>query len=376
MNFLIDKGILYADEAFSTIGDVCLQTGESIARESVKNIDVLVLRTTTKVNRDLLEGSRVKYVATATSGSDHVDKKYLKAKGIGFAAAPGCNAEAVAEFVINALLRLSNRNGFDLDNKTLGIIGAGHAGSALERKAGLLGLKCLLNDPPLFEQTKLNKYLPIQEVIRRSDIISLHVPLIKTGHHPTHYLINESTIELFKKGTILINTSRGGVVQESAICKNRSQIGPIITDVWENEPAISTTTLGFSDIATPHVAGYSLEGKIKATEMAYENVCHFFKLKPTWESPRKQADNKTRIRITGTGFKTALTQLMEKTYDIFYDDEALRKISCHKTPQEYFSSLRNHYAFRHEFSSIRVYFEKVLSSGNKNLVRSLGFIVE
>ncbi len=376
MKFLIDKGILHAREAFSTIGDVALEIGSKITTESVKDVDVLVLRTTTAVNRELLAGSRVKFVATATSGSDHVDKTYLESAGIGFAAAPGCNAEAVAEFVINALVRSSNRTGIDLDKKVLGIVGAGNAGSALERRASSLGLKCLLNDPPLFEQTKLDKYMSLKEVIHHSDILSLHVPLTETGSHPTRYLINESIIQHFKRGIILVNTCRGGVVQESALHNNRNRIGSLIIDVWENEPAIDNITLEQVDLATPHVAGYSLEGKIKATEMAYKNVCCFFKLNPTWESPRHCSDNMIKICISETDIKAILSELMERTYDIYSDDQELRKISNHKTPQDFFRSLRNNYSFRREFSAVRVAFKQPISMRNKNLIRSLGFSVD
>jgi erythronate-4-phosphate dehydrogenase len=352
LRIVADQNIYLVEEAFSTIGEVHLADGSLIDAALVADADLLVTRTTTKVNPSLLAESAVCFVATATSGTDHIDLPYLKQKGIGFASAAGCNANAVAEFVINALLNLPTLPWDTLEGKVLGIVGAGHAGSALKKKAECLGIRCLLNDPPLAQNTPDSIYIELEALLSQSDIISFHVPLTHSGPFKTWHLLDNHVFERIKPGTVIVNASRGGVIDEQALSEHRSKLGGVILDVWEQEPDIDSAILALADIATPHIAGYSLDGKIKATEIAYLKTCHYLDCQPRWESPRVQANNDRILNVNGT--IKGLGDLLRLTYDIFSDDHALRKIGEQEIPAHYFRSLRNTYRFRHEFSNYRI----------------------
>lgn len=371
LRIIADEKILQVSEAFSTIGSVVVKSGNEITPSDTANADVLVTRTTTKVSKQLLQNSAIKFVATATAGTDHIDLDYLSDNGIGFTSAPGCNSVAVGEFVINALLRLAAKKSIDLSGKTLGIIGAGNAGSALKRKASCLGFHCLLNDPPLFEQTNRTDLIPLDELIALSDIISLHVPLTDRGFHPTYHLIDHKRLEAMKPNSILINSSRGGVINEIDLKNNRNKFDGIILDVWEGEPDINSESLKIADIATPHIAGYSLDGKFKATEIVYRETCSHFELTPTWKSPRQC---KEELSVIDLESKTlSLEQVLMRTYNIFEDDKSLREVSTAADPINYFRSLRGSYNFRQEFSHFQITNFSGLPEATIDSLKCLGF---
>ncbi len=371
LNIIADEKILMAREAFSTLGKVTTKSGSEINSSDVANADILITRTTTKVTEGLLKDSAIKYVATATAGTDHVDLDYLSAKNIGFTSAPGCNSEAVAEFVVNALIRLAEKKRFKISGLTLGIIGAGNAGRALKKKASCLGLNCLLNDPPLFDKTGDSSYLALPDLVRMSDVISLHVPLSKTGSHPTFHLIDQHILEQIKPGSILINTSRGGVVDETALAHHRDKFKGIILDVWENEPDINFDSLSLADIATQHIAGYSLDGKFKATEIVYNRICSYFRKTPSWLSPR--IHNSKPVKILVKDNQMSMNSFLKQTYDIYEDDSRLRKIVSDPDPGKYFSELRGNYKFRNEFSNFKIINPNSLSESLRSSLYCLGF---
>ena len=373
LNIIADEKILHVVQAFSTIGNVVVKSGNDIASPDVAKADVLVTRTTTKVSEKLLENSAIKFVATATAGTDHVNLEYLTAKEIGFTSAPGCNSDAVGEFVVNALLRLAANKKIDLSGKTIGIIGAGNAGSALKRKACCLGLKCLLNDPPLFDKTSRKDLIPINDLVAKSDIISLHVPLTKNGPHPTYHLIDRKIISAIKPNSIFINTSRGGIINECVLVKNRGKFSGIILDVWEGEPHIDPESLKIADFATPHIAGYSLDGKFKATEIVYRETCSYFGLAPTWKSPRQY--NSESLIIDLEDKKYSLAEILKRTYDIYEDDKRLREVSTVAHPTSHFRSLRGSYHFRQEFANFQISNYSGLTNATIDSLKCLGFVL-
>lgn len=371
MKIVADKNIPFALEAFSSLGEVVLESGSEINADTLSDADALITRTTTRVTPDLLDGSSVKFVGTATAGTDHIDISYLERRGIGFASAAGCNSRAVGEFVLNALIRLASEKPFRLAGKVLGIIGAGNAGQALKTVAEAYGLKCLLNDPPLFEATGHSEYISLHDLIDQSDILSLHVPLTMTGPHATRHLLSESCFERCRQGVIIVNTARGGVIDEKALGFASDKRGGLILDVWENEPDISMESLHMADIATPHVAGYSLEGKVNATMIIHQQLCRFLDIDATWHSPISGGTEINTIEMKPDAFR--FEDVMCQVYDIFKDDAALREISGCENPAAHFRSLRSHYHFRREFSAFMLSDDSGLSSGERYVLKSLGF---
>ena len=221
------------------------------------------------MSRELLEGTAVRFVGSATIGIDHVDTEYLASRNIGFSHAPGSNANSVAEYISIALLEIARITSRPVNSFTLGVIGVGNVGSRVMLKAGALGMTCLANDPPKQKLSGNKGLLPLDYVLENSDIITVHVPLVKNGEFPTLHLIDERFISRMKQGASLINSSRGAVLDERVLQMHRKKTGRVVLDVWENEPAISMKTLAITDIGTPHIAGYSFDGKVKGMEMVH-----------------------------------------------------------------------------------------------------------
>ncbi|MCK5572585.1 MAG: 4-phosphoerythronate dehydrogenase, partial [Bacteroidetes bacterium] len=216
MLIVADAKNALVNSAFQGLGDVRTLPTQEITRQALADAEVVIVRSETKINADLLEGTNVRFVATATIGTDHVDLEYLKAREIGFANAPGSNVNSVAEYIVAALLVLAREGRCSLEQSSIAIIGVGNVGSRVERIARGLGMKVLLNDPPLAESTGDPKYVPLEAVID-ADIVSLHVPLTTGGRHPTYHFLGAERLESMKKGALLMNTSRGGVAETSAL---------------------------------------------------------------------------------------------------------------------------------------------------------------
>ena len=372
MKFIADKAIPYVKEAFSSLGEVHLLSAKEITSATLQDATGLLVRTATKITPSLLNRSTVKFIGTATIGTDHIDLPYIADRHIQFSSAPGCNAVAVAEYILTALFCLEQKTGVSVRNRTLGIIGAGNTGSALKMKAEAIGVKCLLNDPPLAEKSSDSQFSHLDEIARKADIISIHVPLTHSGKYPTFHLIDEPILHQLKPGTIIINTSRGETVDSQALKSNRERLGPIILDVWENEPHIDPELLHKVDIATPHIAGYSLEGKIRATKMIYRAACDFFGMKPTWNSEDVLAtDAIPDLTLQSNG--QILEQAILQAYNIFEDDHRLRSYPDQDNPGEYFTDLRNNYQYRREFSSFRLNVGQDFSRQDWQLLEKIGF---
>ncbi|MGD0058601.1 MAG: 4-phosphoerythronate dehydrogenase PdxB [Verrucomicrobiia bacterium] len=348
MKIVADPNIPFVREAFGPLGDVQLVPGREITTVTVRDADVLLVRSVTPVNATLLDGSRVKFVATATIGFDHIDRGCLSHGGIGFASAQGSNANSVAEYVVAAMLELAHRRKFRLRDKTLGVVGVGNVGSRVVRYAEALGLRVLPNDPPRERTEQLTHFVSLERVLAEADIITLHVPLVRGGEEATFHLFNKGRLDALEHHKpIVINSSRGAVVDNKALLKavDGERLGGVVLDVWENEPNISPELLDVVDFATPHIAGYSFDGKVNGTRMIYGAVCGFFHLPPTW-SPRLPPSPVPRIELvvsSGEDEEEVVRRVVRRIYDITDDDAALRR------NVRAFDQLRAEYPVRREF---------------------------
>ena len=279
MRIVADENIPFVAECFSSIGEVEVVPGREITPGVVSDADVLLVRSVTQVDSDLLAESGVSFVGSATIGFEHIDIDFLREHNVGFASAPGSNANSAAEYVIAALLSVAKKHKIQLEGMSLGIVGVGNVGSRVERKAKGLGMGVLLNDPPLQRETCDVKYLPLEELFE-CDFITLHTPLTFEGKDKTFHLVEEKFFKSLKAGCIFFNTSRGGVVDSSALkaAINSGKIESAVLDVWEDEPNIDTELLEMVDISTPHIAGYSLDGKVAGMIMIYKKACKYFGL--------------------------------------------------------------------------------------------------
>lgn len=327
---IIDEAIPFIKGVFDPVADTVYLPGDEFTRDSIKKADALIVRTRTHCNSDLLTGTDVKLISSATIGTDHIDKDWCRDNGVAVTSSPGCNAPGVAQYVIASLLK----TGFRPSVKTLGVVGFGNVGSIVADWADRLGFRVLISDAPKKEAgCKDADFKELEEVLEKSDAVTLHVPLTKSGEHPTLNLIGLKELRLMKPGSVVINTSRGGVVDEE-ILKEFLLEGRLkaIVDVWKNEPSIDTDLLKMVEIATPHIAGYSLEGKIRATGMVADSVEKFFNIKG--DRSRIPVLNPTETRIS--------KELIEKSYNPVLDSLNLRN-----NPEK-FEELRNRYNYRHE----------------------------
>ena len=285
MKIVCAHSVTAAKEAFSCIGgeatELVIVPEAEIANEQVRGADALITRSKTQVTRELVQGSGLKFYATCTAGTDHVDAAALADEGIAWADAKGCNANAVSEYVTAALLYFASRYGLDLREQTLGIVGHGHVGRAVEAKARTLGMKVLLNDPPVGHEGGEIAYVSLDEILAESTILSLHVPLVEDGPWPTRQLLNTENLRGCRP-QYLINACRGEVVETAALLE-RSPFRAMVLDVWDPEPAYPTALFDRVDFGSPHVAGHSVEGKIMGTAIAYEKLCAHFERVPIWD---------------------------------------------------------------------------------------------
>ena len=333
LRIVADENIPLVAEAFSTLGLVQALPGRAILPESVREADVLLVRSITQVYEKLLDGSAVRFVATATIGTDHVDEAYLSGRGIGFASAPGSNSNSVAEYVTAALLAWAEKRGLDLAGRTLGVVGVGHVGSKVVAKARAMGMAVLCNDPPVKRGGGHDDYVELDELVRRADAVTFHVPLSVEDEDPTMHMINATLLERLAEGkerAVLINSSRGGVHDTGAVLAvqddRRAQDLPVldlVLDVWESEPNIALPLLDEAMLATPHIAGYSLDGKLAGTTMIYRAACAYFNREATWALPAdipRPKHSVIEVETTGLSDQQILRQVVRHAYDIEWDD--------------------------------------------------------
>jgi len=380
MKIVADSNIPFVKEAFGNIGSVATVAGRTLAPGDVRDADILIVRSVTNVNRHLLENSRVKFVGTATIGTDHIDLDYLHQNQIGFASAPGSNAISAAEYVVSAVLTLARQRGFNPADKTVGIVGCGNVGSRVISRLQALGMACKVYDPPRAQQFNDREYVSWDDVIQ-VDIVTAHVPLTFAGDYPTYQMFNGDFFQRLKRNAFFINTARGRAVDESAlmaVLKGRDDL-QLVLDVWHGEPAINMELLDRAAIATAHIAGYSLDGKVRGTQMVYQAVCEYFQQPEEWVVPPLPfAESFTAMQFEPSQSQADIVyQCVKNAYDILADDARLRKIKSMAPEQRghYFDTLRKNYPVRREFSN----YEAIIGQDRGelvNILKGLGFKVE
>lgn len=353
MKIVADDKIPFLKGVLEPYAGVIYLTGARITREHLADADALITRTRTRVNREALEDTRVKFVATATIGYDHIDTRYLEERGIEWTNAPGCNSGSVMQYIAAVLASLSADRGFRFRDTTLGIIGVGHVGAKVARMAGILGMRVLLNDPPRERKEGSREFVPLEYLLEHADIVTFHVPLNKTGGDKTLGMVDGHFISRLKPGAILINSSRGPVVVDEALKEGLRSGHPAgaVLDVWNHEPDIDTELMEMADIATPHIAGYSADGKANGTANSVQAVSRFFDLPLTgWYPPEIPAPEQPLITVPAgmTGHEEALREAILHTYPIQRDDKKLRGNA------QKFEQLRGDYPIRREFHSYTI----------------------
>ncbi|MXP53481.1 MULTISPECIES: 4-phosphoerythronate dehydrogenase PdxB [unclassified Pantoea] len=370
MKILVDENMPYARELFSRTGEVLAVPGRPLPEAELQDASGLMVRSVTKVNAALLAGTPVKFVGTATAGTDHVDDGSLAAAGIAFSAAPGCNAIAVVEYVFSSLLLLAERDGFELRDRTVGIVGVGNVGGRLQKRLEAWGVKTLLCDPPRADRGDQETFHTLDELVAQADILTFHTPLFKDGPYKSWHLADMALLMALQPNTILINACRGPVVDNAAlleVMKMRSDLS-VVLDVWEPEPDLNLDLLDKVDIATAHIAGYTLEGKARGTTQVFEAWCAFIgqPQQVALESLLPAPEFGT-ITLHGKLDQPTLKRLVHLVYDVRRDDAPLRKVAA--KPGE-FDRLRKQYEERREWSSLQV---KCDDADSAAMLEKLGF---
>lgn len=360
MLILADANIPFAEEAFGQFGDVRLLPGREMTAKDVKDADALLVRSVTKVGPALLDGAKLQFVGTATIGTDHLDIPYLEQRGVPWSSAAGCNARSVVEWVIAALVEYALAYRVELPGTTLGIVGHGNIGSRLAKTARAMGFKVLVNDPPLAETGQLDEHVSLDEVLTQSDFVTCHVPYIRDGAHPTHHLIGTEELRMMKNGAAFLNSSRGVVLDNAAAMPFAlSESVVFLLDVFEGEPRPDRELVKNTLLSTPHIAGYSFEGKVNGTAMIAAVLGKALGTESTWQPPLDPPAN-NRIEITAKRTMLALREAIGASYDIQADNNALREGLFLETEEEWgahFDRRRKEYPVRREFANYRVVVE-------------------
>ena len=392
MQIVADENIPLVDEFFSHLGNVVKYPGRQLSADQVKNADILLVRSVTPVNKSLLEKSGVKFVASATIGTDHIDLEYLRQRGIGFANAPGCNAESVVNYVLSSLLNLEAKTGSALTARKIGIIGAGNVGGLLQERLLSMGLSVLVNDPPRAEregnkgENKAGsdagqRFHSLDQLLTDCDTFCLHTPLTTAGLYPSYHLLDQSQLQKLKPGSWLINAGRGGAIDNralSVLLAERPDLR-VILDVWENEPSVDVSLARQVDIGTPHIAGYSLEGRMKGTEMIYQAACDYLDVEAVRVLdeliPSPALDS---VALTEGLIEQEYQHLQRRLVNLCYDpkeDHQRLMRTLHLDPVarvREFDRLRKEYPMRREFGSLKI---AGIAPGNKlyDALAAIGF---
>lgn len=358
MKIIIDDKIPYIRGAFEDVAEVIYLPGSKTTAEIAKNADAIVTRTRTICNEKLLAGSSVKFIATATIGYDHIDTDYCDAAGIKWTNAPGCNSKSVEQYIASALMVLAETKKLQLKDLCIGIVGVGNVGSKVAKICEIFGMKVLLNDPPRERAEGSDKFVSLETIKNEADIISLHVPLNIKGEDATFHMGNESFFSALKKRPVLINSCRGEVIETDAVKKalKTKQLSSFVCDCWENEPDLDLELLEMTEIATPHIAGYSKDGKAKGTLMSVLAISDFFGLGlNNWQPSGVELPTNPIIEIDGEGMneQEVFSKAILHTYDIRHDDKLLR------LSPEHFEQQRGDYPTRREFPAFTIRTQRV-----------------
>jgi erythronate-4-phosphate dehydrogenase len=373
MKIVADDKIPFLKGALEPFAEVHYVPGSEITREILIDADALLIRTRTKCNEKLLEGTKVRFIGTATIGFDHIDIQYCMRKGITWTNAPGCNSSSVQQYITSALLNISEDYNFELRGKTLGIIGVGNVGSKVEKTGRALAMKVLLNDPPRARKEGFKNFIGLDKLLSESDIVTVHVPLNATGEDKTYHLFDNQNFSKLKDGAWFMNSSRGEVVNSGALKEvlKSDRLGGTVIDVWENEPDLDLDLLKLVSVSTPHIAGYSTDGKAKGTAMVVNSLAEYFNLPGrNWYPLNVPPPLSPCISIACAGRSewAIIREAVNYTYNISDDSSRLRQ-----SPSD-FEKLRGNYPLRREFPSFTVELKDGTSSVRR-ILESIGFNV-
>ncbi|MBK3747833.1 4-phosphoerythronate dehydrogenase PdxB [Stutzerimonas balearica] len=359
MRILADENIPLVDEFFAEHGEIRRMAGRSINRAALEGVEVLLVRSVTRVDRGLLEGSAVRFVGTCTIGTDHLDLDYLDAAGIAWASAPGCNARGVVDYVLGSLLALAETTGAELNARRYGVVGAGEVGGRLVEVLRALGWDVLVCDPPR-QAREAGGFVDLEDILANCDVISVHTPLTQQGEHATFHLLDQARLARLRPGTWLINASRGAVVDNRALyqtLQRRSDLQAVL-DVWEHEPQVDVALAQLCRIATPHIAGYSLDGKLRGTAQVYQAFCQARGLAPVrrLQSLMPEMPLREIVYDALADPQEALAGLCRLVYDPRRDDADFRRSLCgdEAARSAAFDRLRKGYPVRREIDGLRV----------------------
>ncbi|MEI8086825.1 MAG: 4-phosphoerythronate dehydrogenase PdxB [Paludibacter sp.] len=371
MKIIIDDKIPYIKGAFEGVAEVIYLPGSKTTPEIAKDADAIVTRTRTICNEKLLADSAVKFIATATIGYDHIDTDYCEAQGIKWTNAPGCNSKSVEQYIASTLMVLAETRNLQLKDLCIGVVGVGNVGSKVANVCNLLGMKVLLNDPPRARAEGGNAFVSLKEVMEQADIITLHVPLNMKGDDATFHLGNETFLSQLAKKPVLINSCRGEVIETQAVKQalKNGQLSGFVCDCWENEPDIDLELLSLTTIATPHIGGYSKDGKATGTQMSVKAISDFFGLGlNNWQPSGVESPANPIIEIDGKGLneQDIIAKVILSTYDIRNDDRAFRNNTT------LFEQLRGDYPTRREFPAFTINAKNIESKTLDKLMK-LGF---
>jgi len=371
MKILIDDKIPYIQGAFEGVAEVVYLPGSKTTAEIAKDADAIVTRTRTICNEQLLKDSSVKFIATATIGFDHIDTDYCDATGIAWTNAPGCNSKSVEQYIASTLMVLAERKNLQLKDLCIGVVGVGNVGSKVARICEILGMKVLLNDPPRERAEGSAAFSSLQKVMDEADVITLHVPLNLKGEDATFHLGSAAFLSSLARKPILINSCRGEVVETNAVkaALKNGEISSFVCDCWENEPDLDFELLALTEIATPHIAGYSKDGKAKGTQMSVVAISNFFGLGlENWQPSGVELPSNPVIEIDGAGLtqQEIISKAILSTYDIRNDDKTFRN-----NPAQ-FEQLRGDYPTRREFPAFTLQ-TKNMDIETLNKLKKLGF---
>ncbi|MEA2067968.1 MAG: 4-phosphoerythronate dehydrogenase [Verrucomicrobiota bacterium] len=380
MKIICAETVLLGQEAFSNAGKTVVVPDREITRDHLLDADALVVRSKTRINRELLKGTPVKFVGTATAGTDHIESEALDAHDIYWCASPGCNANSVSEYLVAALLTLGRRHSFDLEGKSIGVVGCGNVGSRVVKKCHALGMDVLRNDPPLAAVSTDPDFLPLEHVLAESDIVTLHVPLVKERPWPTERMADYRFFEQLKPGATFINAARGSICDYDALldAKAGGAVSRMVVDVWSPEPAFRTDVLRMTDLASPHIAGHSYEGKLNGTIACYNELCNFFEIPKDWNVAATLPEPEVPavgIDCAQRDYEDVLHEIISQVYDIETDDTLIREAAVHDEIDRArnFDALRKNHRTRREFKNTETTLQNA-SDSLKQKVKAMGFV--
>lgn len=375
MKIVADDKIPFLKGVLEPYADVVYVPGNKINHSMVRNADALLVRTRTCCDEALLFKSNIQFVGTATIGYDHIDTHWCETHGITWKNAPGCNARSVNQYIASVLFSLSRKMGFSLKDRVLGVVGVGHVGTRIVNTAELLGMKVYLCDPPRVRNQGACGFISMEGILRECDIITFHVPLDMQGTDRTYHMVDDALLSAINPGTIIINASRGEVADTKALKKalNGDKLKGLVLDVWEQEPDIDLDLLNFCTIATPHIAGYSADGKANGTAMIIRELSKIFHLgleEWTAEDHIPKPENpEIHINCSGLSDEAIIEKAVMHTYDVMLDDQRLRQ-----HPGD-FEKLRGDYPLRREYTAYSVVLENLTNPGVAKTLRKMGFLI-